>query len=154
MHYGRIDFIIYDMLCFFYYMIRLPPSSTRTDTLFPHTTLFLSMLFLFHGWKVVATAFLVALYGWGFGFYGAGVYLATLAETRGWGTGTVGAAITGYYLLGAAALTVVPRLIERFGERTVLLGGSVAMAISALALTRVSEPWQLWPAFQIGRAHV
>src|SRR5690606_16563313 len=69
-------------------------------------------LCLFHGWKVVATAFLVALYGWGFGFYGAGVYLATLAETRGWGTGTVGAAITGYYLLGAAALTVVPRLIE------------------------------------------
>ena len=102
---------------------------------------------LFHGWKVVATAFLVAMFGWGFGFYGAGVYLATLAETRGWATGTVGAAITGYYLLGAAALTTVPRLIERFGERTVVLGGSLLMAVAALALTRVGEPWQLWPAF-------
>lgn len=102
---------------------------------------------MFHGWKVVATAFLVALYGWGFGFYGAGVYLATLAGERGWATGTVGAAITGYYLLGAAALTSVPRLIDRFGDRAVLMCGSVAMGTAALAVTRVTEPWQLWPAF-------
>src|SRR3546814_13765458 len=29
-------------LCFFFLMIRRPPSSTRTDTLFPYTTLFRS----------------------------------------------------------------------------------------------------------------
>src|SRR3546814_3598033 len=29
-------------LCFFFFMIRLPPRSTRTDTLFPYTTLFRS----------------------------------------------------------------------------------------------------------------
>jgi len=102
---------------------------------------------LFHGWKVVATAFLVAMFGWGLGFYGSGVYLATLAHTRGWSTGTVGAAVTGYYLLGAVMLTTVPRTIDRFGERRVLLAGSVAMGASALALTRAAEPWQLWPAF-------
>src|SRR3546814_16189420 len=28
------------MLCFFFLMIRPPPRSTRTDTLFPYTTLF------------------------------------------------------------------------------------------------------------------
>lgn len=102
---------------------------------------------MFHGWKVVATAFLVALFGWGLGFYGSGVYLATLAESRGWPTGSVGAAITGYYLLGAAAITTIPRLIERFGERTVVLGGSLAMAVGVLSLSRVSELWQIWPAF-------
>lgn len=102
---------------------------------------------MFHGWKVVGTAFLVAMFGWGFGFYGAGVYLATLAKLHGWAAGTLGAAITGYYLLGGALLTSVPRLIERFGERAVLLAGSVAMAASALAVTRVTETWQLWPAF-------
>ena len=102
---------------------------------------------MFHGWKVVATAFLVAMFGWGFGFYGAGVYLATLADARGWAAGTLGAAITGYYLLGGALLTSVPRAIERFGERRVLLTGSVAMAAAVLAVTRVTETWQLWPAF-------
>ncbi|MEQ8813158.1 MAG: MFS transporter [Thalassobaculum sp.] len=102
---------------------------------------------MFHGWKVVATAFLVALFGWGFGFYGAGVYLATLAEAHGWAAGTLGAAITGYYLLGGALLTIVPRAVDRFGERPVLLTGSVAMGAAVLAVTRVTEPWQLWPAF-------
>lgn len=102
---------------------------------------------MFHGWKVVATAFLVAMFGWGLGFYGSGVYLATLAHERAWATGTVGAAITGYYLLGAAMLTTVPRLIARFGERAVLLLGTLAMAAGALGLTRVTEAWQLWPAF-------
>lgn len=29
---------------------------------------------IYHGWYVVACAFLVALAGWGFGFYGPGVY--------------------------------------------------------------------------------
>lgn len=102
---------------------------------------------MFHGWKVVATAFLVAMFGWGFGFYGTSVYLATLAEARGWAAGTLGAAITGYYLFGAALLSNVPRAIERFGERRVLLAGSVAMGAAVLAVTRVTETWQLWPAF-------
>src|SRR3546814_15301546 len=31
-------------LCFFVLMIRRPPRSTRTDTLFPYTTLFRSLL--------------------------------------------------------------------------------------------------------------
>src|SRR3546814_14163820 len=30
-------------LCFFFLMIRRPPRSTRTDTLFPYTTLFRSL---------------------------------------------------------------------------------------------------------------
>src|SRR3546814_8609685 len=30
------------IICFFFLMIRRPPRSTRTDTLFPYTTLFLS----------------------------------------------------------------------------------------------------------------
>src|SRR3546814_6879551 len=32
--------------CFFFLIIRLPPRSTRTDTLFPYTTLFRSSAFI------------------------------------------------------------------------------------------------------------
>src|SRR3546814_19301465 len=35
-------FFIVFFLCFFFLMIRRPPRSTRTDTLFPYTTLFRS----------------------------------------------------------------------------------------------------------------
>src|SRR3546814_17969353 len=37
--YCFISFVVY---CFFFLMIRRPPRSTRTDTLFPYTTLFRS----------------------------------------------------------------------------------------------------------------
>src|SRR3546814_17274249 len=37
------------MLCFFFLMIRRPPRSTRTDTLFPYTTLFRSLSRLLGG---------------------------------------------------------------------------------------------------------
>src|SRR3546814_2068637 len=33
-----------NFLCFFFFMIRRPPRSTRTDTLFPYTTLFRSLV--------------------------------------------------------------------------------------------------------------
>src|SRR3546814_15194288 len=33
---------MWTVLCFFFLMIRRPPRSTRTDTLFPYTTLFRS----------------------------------------------------------------------------------------------------------------
>src|SRR3546814_11840260 len=35
-------FMCRSLVCFFFLMIRRPPRSTRTDTLFPYTTLFLS----------------------------------------------------------------------------------------------------------------
>src|SRR3546814_12473509 len=35
--------IVIDVVCFFFLMIRRPPRSTRTDTLFPYTTLFRSL---------------------------------------------------------------------------------------------------------------
>src|SRR3546814_13359071 len=46
--YERVSYIVYVVVCwhvcfmFFFLMIRRPPRSTRTDTLFPYTTLFRS----------------------------------------------------------------------------------------------------------------
>src|SRR3546814_14548701 len=37
--------LFYSVLSFFFLMVRRPPSSTRTDTLFPYTTLFRSSCF-------------------------------------------------------------------------------------------------------------
>src|SRR3546814_15650541 len=37
-----VSYFICVILCFFFLMIRRPPRSTRTDTLFPYTTLFRS----------------------------------------------------------------------------------------------------------------
>jgi len=49
---------------------------------------------VFFGWKVVWVAFLVAVLGWGIGFYGPPVLLQTLHEAHGWPISTISAAIT------------------------------------------------------------
>src|SRR3546814_5326438 len=37
-----VSYVVYRLVCLFVLMIRRPPRSTRTDTLFPYTTLFRS----------------------------------------------------------------------------------------------------------------
>src|SRR6056297_2196933 len=47
LYYMRKNFVFLFIICFFFFlMIRRPPSSTRTDTLFPYTTLFRSAFVL------------------------------------------------------------------------------------------------------------
>src|SRR3546814_15297177 len=42
---------LYHFVCFFFLMIRRPPRSTRTDTLFPYTTLFRSRVDIQYHWR-------------------------------------------------------------------------------------------------------
>jgi hypothetical protein len=37
----------------------------------------------FYGWRVVSAAFVLAVFGWGMGFYGPPVFLSELRETKG-----------------------------------------------------------------------
>lgn len=50
------------------------------------------------GWPVVLACFCLAVFAWGFGFYGQSVYLAALRDTRGWSTSLISGATTTYYL--------------------------------------------------------
>jgi MFS family permease len=104
---------------------------------------------MYRGWWVVACAFLVAVFGWGFGFYGIGVFLAELVERRGWNTGSVASTVTVLYLVGAGLIAVLASFFERFGPRVVVLAGMTAMGTAAIALTRVTQPWQLYVVFPL-----
>src|SRR5437868_15090486 len=84
---------------------------------------------LYWGWLVVAAAFLVAMFGFGLGFYGPGIYLVALQARHGWSTQGLSSAITVYYVLGAALLFfVVGPLFDRWGARAVVTIGTVSMA--------------------------
>ena len=104
---------------------------------------------VFHGWKVVGCAFLIAVFGWGFGFYGIGVFLAELVERHGWATRSVASAVTVLYLVGAALIATVGSAFERFGPRRVVLAGMAAMGLGAVGLTFVTAPWQLYVVFPV-----
>ncbi len=47
----------------------------------------------FFGWQVVAAAFVLAVFAWGVGFYGPGVYLHALHAREGWSLSLISAAM-------------------------------------------------------------
>jgi MFS family permease len=103
---------------------------------------------LYHGWLVVVAAFLVALFGFGLGFYGPGIYLVALKARHGWSIAELSSVITTYYVLGASLLFFgVGSLFERYGARKVLSVGIVAMSMGLVLLTRVARLWQVYAAF-------
>src|ERR1700716_1794169 len=100
----------------------------------------------YEGWRIVAVCFLVATFGWAFGFYGQSVYLAELHRIHGWPTSLISGGTTFFYLFGALLVAFVSEAIRAFGPRNCLLAGVFAMAAAAVLIGQVTEPWQLYAA--------
>ena len=101
----------------------------------------------YHGWWVVFCAFVIALYGWGLGFYGLSLYLVALQKAHGWSPSTISSAISFYYIAGAFLVMQVGDVIQRRGARLVVLAGAGLMGVGVLGLTVIDRPWQLYLAF-------
>lgn len=104
------------------------------------------------GWPVVWTAFVIAVFGWGVGFYGPAVYLAALHRDHGWSIATLSAAITAHFLVSAALITRLPVLYRRIGIARVTIAGVMLAAAGVLAWANVRETWQLVPALILSGA--
>ena len=98
---------------------------------------------MFAGWIVVGVAFLIATFAFGIGFYGVGLYMVTLHDRLGWPVSLISLAITGYYVLSAAMITVVGDAFDRFGPRRVLLMAIGGLAGGVLLVASTARPWQL-----------
>jgi len=100
----------------------------------------------YEGWRIVAVCFLVATFGWAFGFYGQSVYLAELHRLHGWPASLISAATTFFYLFGALLVIFVSETIRKFGPRNCLVAGTIAMAVAVIVMGQVTSPWQLYLA--------
>ena len=100
----------------------------------------------YDGWRIVAVCFLVATFGWGFGFYGQTVYIAELHRLHGWPTSLISSATTFFYLFGALLIAFVSEAIRAFGPRNCLVAGVLALAAAAVMMGQVTAPWQLYLA--------
>lgn len=100
----------------------------------------------FFGWRVVAGAFVVAVFGWGLGFYGPPVYLHAVREARGWSIALTSTAVTAHYLCGAVVIANLPKLYRRFGLATVTRSGSLMLALGLVGWAMAELPWQLFAA--------
>ncbi|MBN8939390.1 MAG: MFS transporter [Rhizobiales bacterium] len=100
----------------------------------------------FFGWRVVGGAFVLAIFGWGLGFYGPPVFLHAVREARGWPLTLVSIAVTAHFLVGALVVANLPALYRRFGVPLVTKAGALSLAAGILGWALAAEPWQLMVA--------
>lgn len=97
----------------------------------------------FFGWHVAAAAFVVAVFGWGFSFYGTAVFLHAVHAARGWPIPVISSAITAHFLVGAGFVALLPGLHRRFGLTGTTRAAGVATALGFLGWGLATAPWQL-----------
>ncbi|MEQ8710818.1 MAG: MFS transporter [Rhodospirillales bacterium] len=97
----------------------------------------------FFGRRVVLSAFILAILGWGTGFYGPPVFLHAVTERTGWPLVWVSAAVTLHFLVGAVIVANLPRLYRRFNLPVITTGGAVLLATGLLGWALAASPWHL-----------
>lgn len=100
----------------------------------------------FHGPGIVRAAFIIAVFGWGFGFYGPPVFLHAVVARTGWSLSLVSTAVTVHFLLGACIVAMLPRIHRRVGLAAATSAGAVVLATGAMGWALAQEPWQLFVA--------
>lgn len=97
----------------------------------------------FYGWRVVAGTFVLAVFGWGIGFYGPPVFLHAIRTTRDWPLALVSTAVTAHFLIGALAAANLPAIHRRFGIARTTKTGAVFLAAGIFGWASATAPWQL-----------
>lgn len=94
----------------------------------------------FFGWRVVAAASTVAMFGWGLGLYGPPIYLQSVIDRTGWPVALVSAAVTVHFLVGAAMVASMPRLYGLFGAPRVTAVGVLALGAGVFGWATSDDP--------------
>ena len=101
------------------------------------------------GWRVVCTCFIVAVFCWGFGLYGHGVYLVEFQRLHGWPASLISGAASAYYLLSATLVVFISDAIAQLGPRRVVLVGAACMGTAVTLLAFITAPWQLYAVYLV-----
>jgi uncharacterized protein YjiS (DUF1127 family) len=106
----------------------------------------------FHGWRVVGAAFVLAVFGWGMGFYGPPVFLSVIGETRGWSVAVISTAVTVHFLIGAVVGANLPACYRRFGAPLSTKAAAFCLATGIVGWATCAAPWQLFAASALSGA--
>jgi len=101
---------------------------------------------MFYGWRVVSAAFVLAVFGWGIGFYGPPVFLSAVHDARGWPVALISTAVTVHFLACAATGANLPVLHRHFGVASVTKAGALCLGGGAFGWATAASPWHLFVA--------
>jgi sugar phosphate permease len=102
---------------------------------------------VFYGWWIAVACCAITVVGAGIGVYGPAVFIRALQVERGWSVGAISLATTCYFLAGGVSGIVVGRWLDGHGPRALFAFNAVLMAAALLLIGRVTQLWQLFPAY-------
>jgi Major Facilitator Superfamily len=100
----------------------------------------------FYGNTVLRAAFVLAIFGWGIGFYSPAIFLHAVVARTGWPLPLVSAAVTFHFMFGAAVVACLPRIHARMGLPLTTFIGASLLALGLLGWALTAKPWQLFAA--------
>lgn len=98
----------------------------------------------FFGKTVLACTFILAMIGWGIGFYGPPIYMQAVMERTGWPIAQVSTAVTLHFLSGTIVIANLPRLYARLGIPAITLLGSLVLGIGVNIWAQANQLWVLY----------
>ncbi|WLH60760.1 MFS transporter [Pseudomonas sp. FP2300] len=98
----------------------------------------------FFGKTVLTCTFILAMIGWGIGFYGPPIYMQAVMERTGWPIAQVSTAVTLHFLSGTIVIANLPRLYARFGIPAITLLGSIVLGIGVNIWAQADQLWMLY----------
>ncbi|GAB7529581.1 MFS transporter [Pseudomonas sp. 3A(2025)] len=98
----------------------------------------------FFGQTVLVCTFILAVVGWGTGFYGPPVYMQAVIERTGWPIAQVSAAVTLHFLSGTVVIANLPRIYARFGVPAITLLGSIVLGVGVNIWAQANQLWVLY----------
>lgn len=106
----------------------------------------------FYGWRVARAGFVLAVFGWGLGFYGPPVFLGVIRESQGWSVALISAAVSLHFLLGAVCGANLPALHRGFGVAATTKAGALSIAVGIVGWAMANSPWHLFVAASLSGA--
>ncbi|WP_454687972.1 MFS transporter [Achromobacter aloeverae] len=106
----------------------------------------------FFGTRVIAATFVLAVFGWGVGFYGPPVFLQSVVRRGAADVAWASAAVTWHFVLGAFVVANLPRLYRRAGVPRVTVLGAVVLALGVYGWGIAATPAQLFLAATLSGA--
>lgn len=101
---------------------------------------------IFYGWVVLGAAF--AIIGIGIGtLFSLGIFLKPIEEAMGWSRGAISSvALLNWVIMGLGSF-VWGALSDRFGARSVVLGGGALLGLGLALSSQVTALWQFYATF-------
>lgn len=101
----------------------------------------------FYGWVIVAVCFTSDFFASGLGQSTLSLFFQPMRDELGWSLKELVGASTAATIGGIFVSPFLGRLIDRVGNKPVLLGGAIVAGVGMVLMTFVQEVWQYWALY-------